>query len=225
MPAASEAISPHAITKAWIWIAAGILLLAAVAAAFANLVREASTHEGISIVGFLAVFAMFLILPGIYALIFGIFALRAHRRIAAVALLRPSAWLTHAMTTPTLRAELRAVALGAGVPSRVPFLSYIVIAADSASIRVYSKGGNPRLVLELPTSSLAQATFQPVTVGVRTLVHFVFDFTGTDGQRRRVAVLPIRWPGVIMRSLRPEAFPAELAAMQRATHPGTVPAA
>jgi len=80
-------------------------------------------------------------------------------------------------------------------------------------------------VLEVPTSSLSGATFQPVTVGVRTLVHFVFDFTGTDGSRHKVALLPIRWPGVLMRSLRPEAFPAELTAMQRATHPGSVPAA
>jgi len=120
MPASRDAISPHATTKAWIWIGAGALMLGGVLAAFANLFREAASHDGISIIGFLSVFGGLLILPAIYALIFGVFALRAHRRIAAVALLRPDAWLTHAMTTPTLRAELRAVALAAGVPSRVP---------------------------------------------------------------------------------------------------------
>jgi len=166
-------------------------------------------------------FLFILALFATYPIMFGAYRLIAERRIRAVAALHPDAFLLHVVMRPKIAGQFRAAAAALGrTASGVPFNNYAVFVADRESMGVYGGGGAPSLRVALPSSALVQATYQPVTIGIRTLTEFILVFADQSGQHWPVELLPVRWPGVIMRSVGAPHVAAEFAAMQAATHPG-----
>lgn len=165
---------------------------------------------------FLLIFALF----ATYPIMFGAFRLQAEKRIRTVAALHPDAFLLHVVMRPKIAGQFRAAAAAFGrTATGVPFNNYAVFVADRESIGIY--GGTGTLRVSLPTAALVQATYQPVTIGIRTLTEFILVFADQNGQHWPIELLPVRWPGVVMRSVPAGDFAPEYAAMQAATHPGS----
>ena len=218
MPHASALPTPVGLRRAqaFFWGGIGLLVLEAVGAIL--LAVHFSTNGmtmGLILVPSMSVLvAMFVIYP----ITFGAFRLAADRRFRTVAALHPEAFLLQVVMRPTIARQWRAAAGALGMSATaVPWNNYAVLVADRHYLTIYGGSGTPRV--SLPTAALAQATYYPVNIGIRTLTEFVFQFRDAAGQHWPVEILPVRWPGVLMRTLTPEDFAAEFAAMQAVTHP------
>jgi hypothetical protein len=218
MPHASHAASDAGLTAARALIFAGIAIIAiSIVGALRILFGLLSLSP---IIALLAVVFLFLAMAGMYPIMFGAFRLLAEKRVRAVAAQHPDAFVLHIVLRPSIARQVRAAAAALGVAARgVPSNNYAVLVADRQSISIY--GGAGTLRTALPVAALTRVNYQPVTIGVRTLTEFILEFTDQTGQRWPVELLPVRWPGVFMRSLPHEDFAAQLAAMQAATHPGS----
>jgi len=202
--------------RAFFWGGIGLLVLEAVGAiVLAVHFSNAGLTMGLVLVPSLSVLvAMFVVYP----ITFGAFRLAADRRLRAVAALHPDAYLLQVVMRPTSARQWRAAAAALGMTAtRVPWNNYAVLVADQHYLTIYGGSGTPRV--SLPTAALAHATYQPMSIGVRVVTEFILRFSDAAGQHWPVEILPVRWPGVLMRTLTPEDFAAEFAAMQAATHP------
>lgn len=218
MPHASALPMPIGIRRAHAFLWGGIALLALEAVGAILLAvhfSNAGLTMGLVLVPSLSVLvAMFVVYP----ITFGAFRLAADRRLRTVAALHPDAFLLQVVMRPTIARQWRAAATALGMPATgVPWNNYAVLVADQHYLTIYGGTGTPRV--SLPTAALAHATYYPVQIGIRTLTEFVLQFRDQAGQQWPVEILPVRWPGVLMRTLTPEDFAAEFAAMQAVTHP------
>lgn len=219
MPHATASASPAGLSLARTLFWGGIALVVVLLGAAVVIAMIAFSAQPIT---FLAVVPFFLVILGLFAsypIMFGAFRLQAEQRMRAVAAQHPDAFLLHVVMRPKIAGQFRAAAAALGRTARgVPFNNYAVFAADRESMGIY--GGSGTLRVALPTAALVQATYQPVTIGIRTLTEFILVFADQNGQPWTVELLPVRWPGVVMRSVGIDDFAAEYAAMQAATHPG-----
>lgn len=219
MPHATASASPAGLSLAralfWGGIALAVVFLgAATAVAIVALSEQPITFLAVVPV-FLFIFALF----ASYPIMFGAFRLQAEKRMRTVAALHPDAFLLHVVMRPKIAGQFRAAAGAFGrTATGVPWNNYAVFVADRESMGIY--GGDGTLRVALPTAALVQATYQPVTIGIRTLTEFILVFADQNGQHWPIELLPVRWPGVVMRSVPVGDFAVEYAAMQAATHPG-----
>jgi len=218
MPHSSASASDAGLIRASITLVGGIFACAGFLGGAIGVFILAINAERVSLLLVVPFWLLILALFSLYPLTFGLFRLQAEKRIRAVAALHPDAYLLHVVVRPKIAAQLRAAATALGrTASGVPWNNYAVFVADRESMGIY--GGSGTLRVALPTAALVQATYQPVTIGIRTLTEFILVFADQNGQHWPVELLPVRWPGVVMRSVPVGDFAAEYAAMQAATHP------
>ena len=218
MPHSSASASPAGLPLARALFWGGIALavvFAAVGVTFWTIAITSSQMLYLAIGAPVLLFGIFTSYP----IMFGAFRLQAEKRMRTVAALHPDAFLLHVVMRPKIAGQFRAAATALGRTARgVPWNNYAVLVADRENMGIY--GGAGTLRVALPTSALVHATYQPVTIGIRTLTEFILVFADANGQHWPVELLPVRWPGVVMRSVPAQDFAPEYAAMQAATHPG-----
>ena len=218
MPHASASASPAGLPFARALFWGGITLAAVFLIAASAIGAVALNADRITPLIAVPFFMLMLAIFATYPIMFGAFRLQAEKRMRAVAALHPDAFLLHVVMRPKIARQFRAAATALGrTATGVPFNNYAVFVADRESMGIYGGGGTLRVAL--PTAALVQATYQPVTIGIRTLTEFILVFADQNGQHWPIELLPVRWPGVIMRSVGVGDFAAEYAAMQAATHP------
>lgn len=218
MPHTSASTSSAGLGLAWVLLFGGIFATVGFIGAAIGVLIIALNAERMSLLVVFPFFLVILALFAIYPLTFGYFRLYAERRMAAVAALHPDAYVLHVVMRPKLARQWKAAAAALGMSAtRVPWNNYAVLVADSSYFTICGGTGTPRV--SLPTAALAQVSYQPVTIGVRTLTEFILQFRDANGLLWPIEVLPVRWPGVVVRTVPAEHFPVEFAAMQAATHP------
>ncbi|CAN5338348.1 hypothetical protein BH11ACT3_BH11ACT3_20060 [soil metagenome] len=200
----------------WMGIAFGVV---AIVAFVVMVVALAQGSDGLgAVAGFIVLLLAWALL--FYPVLLSIFRLSAHRRARLTAALYPGAYLLEFVARPTSRGQLTTAAYALGVrASGVPWNNYAILVADNTAIRIVSGFWTPTERVALPTAALVSATYQPRPIGIRTLGVLVLAFQRSDGQVAVVELLPVRWTSILMRTLPPEYFPLELAAMQKSTHP------
>ena len=227
MTSAIDATSPHAMTKVWVWIVGSLALLAGAAACALRIVIDFADGGGMSGWTFLSVLVFYpLLFVGIFPLSYGLFALAAHLRFRAVTALRPNNFVIHIGIAPAARRQFQDAGRALGSPTvSPPKLGFGVLAASNDSLYLYTGGNSPRIGLILPTSSISAASVIAVPTGFGTTPGILLEFADSAGVRWPVTIRPLRWRNVVPGTFQSVDVAALLAEMQRATHPGTVPAA
>lgn len=219
-PEATDARPQSGARLAQVILIAGVVLLAATAVSSAIAIVRLATGVFQPVEGFGALAFVFLWLLLLYPLIFASFRWAAARRYRAAATAYPGAYLLEIVARPSTRTQFGQLARAFGVRAGgLPWNNYALFVADRSALRLWAGGLAPSERIALPTSALVSVAPVVRTIGIRNLTVITIGLQA-NGVVWPLELLPVRWTGILMRAVPPEMFPAQLAAMQSATHPG-----